>query len=384
MNHAVLGKRAHVAASYQMITNLSVDNFRCFDHLSLGALKPITIITGASGSGKTALLEALLIAAKGHPDAVVRANRVRAVPESMAIPQPLMAALPMILQGSFPILPQAFQSSWASLFGDISKPVGMTFSDSSGVERSLTIAFENSTSPASPSSMPSDGGQSKRIVFNRMIADKQEQPLYVFLNQNNQMEFSGTVSQFGPTLFYFQSTAQFSETDNVSWFSDLRVSGKADGVVDMVRSDFPFIRDLQVLSPAGATGVYAIMQDGSVRSLSLVSSGIHKMFSLYCGISDLSSGVMLLDEIENGVYYERYISLWRHLYKMTTEKQNQIFVTTHSEECLKALEPVLEEDASNVTLLRTERHENRCSVRQISGKAVRAALRGDIDLRGSI
>ena len=126
------------------------------------------------------------------------------------------------------------------------------------------------------------------------------------------------------------------------------------------------------------------MGDNSVRGLSQVSSGIHKMFSLYCGISDLSNGVMLLDEIENGVYYERYSSLWRHLHEMASATGNQIFVTSHSAECLSALLPTLENNVEDFTLLRTERTEDRCVVRHISAPAMRAALRGDIDLRGSV
>ncbi len=151
---------------------------------------------------------------------------------------------------------------------------------------------------------------------------------------------------------------------------------------------FPFIKNIEVLSPGGTPGIYATLADKSVRSLSLISSGIHKTVSLYCGLAELKNGLMLIDELENGIYYERYGMLWRDLVEMTTsldlEGSNQLFVSTHSLECLKSLAPVLENNIENFALFRMERVNNDCIARRISGQAMLAALNGEVDLRGSV
>ena len=45
-----------------MIDSISIDNFRCFEHLKIKGFKSINLIGGQNNSGKTALLEALLLA----------------------------------------------------------------------------------------------------------------------------------------------------------------------------------------------------------------------------------------------------------------------------------------------------------------------------------
>jgi AAA15 family ATPase/GTPase len=51
-----------------MIESLEVKNFRCFKDLHLSDLRRINVVVGDSGSGKTALLEALWICAGMGPE----------------------------------------------------------------------------------------------------------------------------------------------------------------------------------------------------------------------------------------------------------------------------------------------------------------------------
>ena len=43
-----------------MIQNLILNNFKCFDNLEL-ELKPLTLITGINGMGKSSIIQALLM-----------------------------------------------------------------------------------------------------------------------------------------------------------------------------------------------------------------------------------------------------------------------------------------------------------------------------------
>ena len=44
-----------------MLSSIVIENFRCFNHLQVKGFKSINLIGGQNNSGKTALLEALLL-----------------------------------------------------------------------------------------------------------------------------------------------------------------------------------------------------------------------------------------------------------------------------------------------------------------------------------
>src|SRR5260370_41025621 len=65
MGHSVEGQEA--PDKYQMIESLSLRNFRCFERVDLRGLKRMNIVVGANATGKTALGEALYLAAAASP-----------------------------------------------------------------------------------------------------------------------------------------------------------------------------------------------------------------------------------------------------------------------------------------------------------------------------
>jgi AAA15 family ATPase/GTPase len=141
-----------------------------------------------------------------------------------------------------------------------------------------------------------------------------------------------------------------------------------------------------VLAPGGAQqGIYATLTSGGARSLSLISAGLQKLFSVVVALADAKKGIVLIDEIENGIFYEKYASTWATLYNLSKKTDSQLFVSSHSSECLEALLPTLNIDnnADDFCLLRTERENGKCSVRHISGASMKAALKRGGELRGA-
>jgi AAA15 family ATPase/GTPase len=52
-----------------------------------------------------------------------------------------------------------------------------------------------------------------------------------------------------------------------------------------------------------------------------------------------TSGVVLFDEIENGIHYHSMSAVWGSLVKQCRKNKVQLFATTHSRECLEAILP---------------------------------------------
>jgi hypothetical protein len=187
---------------------------------------------------------------------------------------------------------------------------------------------------------------------------------------------------FGPTAFIFDSSQAYDEGDDVQWFSRLREKNQTDSIVSFFRRQFPFIKDIEVLAPTGTTGLYAIMADGSARRLTTVSRGIYKLVSILLALVETPGGIVVIDEIENGIFYENYQDVWSILYTFAVDTNCQLFITSHSMECLQGLIPTMKGNESDFTLLRSERSGNEIIIRHMTGRAMEAALLRDGELRG--
>ena len=115
---------------------------------------------------------------------------------------------------------------------------------------------------------------------------------------------------------------------------------------------FPSITDLSVQAPVAFPTIYATLRAQKKKvPISLVSSGINKFVSLLVMIRTFKEGVVLIDEIENGIYYETFPALWRILHKFAKRNRTQLFLSTHSLECIKGALDTMEEFEEDFALL---------------------------------
>jgi DNA repair ATPase RecN len=63
----------------RMIESFQLTGFRCFESISLEGLTRVNVITGTNASGKSALLAALLVAARGTPETLIFLDNMRGV-----------------------------------------------------------------------------------------------------------------------------------------------------------------------------------------------------------------------------------------------------------------------------------------------------------------
>ncbi len=77
---------------------------------------------------------------------------------------------------------------------------------------------------------------------------------------------------------------------------------------------------------------------GSDRLLPLpmMGEGMVRLLSFILRIANAPDGVVLIDEIENGLHYSILPKLWSVIGKMAKKYNTQVFATTHSLECIKA------------------------------------------------
>ncbi len=117
---------AKSAEHFQLIRNLEIENFRCFEKLVITDARQFTIVTGPNAAGKSALLEAIFLAGGNSPELWLLAGAWRG--RELQLPtQP--SGLTSILQDYF------YQF-------DVTKSLRVCFRDSRGNDRELQIGTE--------------------------------------------------------------------------------------------------------------------------------------------------------------------------------------------------------------------------------------------------
>ncbi len=72
--------------------------------------------------------------------------------------------------------------------------------------------------------------------------------------------------------------------------------------------------------------------------------GLKRYIVIIASILINRDGFLFLDEIENGIHHSQLDKLWNIILTISKEQNVQVFATTHSEECIKALVTANKED----------------------------------------
>jgi hypothetical protein len=351
-----------------MIREVKIKNFRCFSSLNLSAMPRVNVIVGPSASGKTAFLESLFISSS--PNAPTVAFQIRAFRR---------------LGTQIEISPEA--SSYVALWRDLfhmfneEQPISIEIIGSENDSRSLLVYVGESEEQIlplgkqnlSPAVMPQMVFEWKRgnqtpIIVKPRLSDK---GLSIQI---------GTAEHF--PMAFFGPNAADAPQETARRFSELSKTGDAEPIIDALRKEFPFLVGLSIEFAASNPGIFASIQGQKIKlPVGLVSEGINKLLSILIGIRTYKRGAVLLDQIEDGFYFERFPSIWRIIHQFAEDNEVQIFAATHSLECLRAMLPTVKKNEQDFMLLRAERANGHSQFTQIEGKLFEAALAQGFDVR---
>jgi AAA15 family ATPase/GTPase len=349
-----------------MIESLQIKNFRCFKNLSLGNLNRINVIVGRNSSGKTALLEAIFLAAANSPEVVLRLRSWRGIGDMIQVT----------------VARESYESIWRDLFFSQKQEAAIEISLKGSIEntRSLCISYDEQQQLALPLGQRSVGGATIiPIVF--MWASGTGEIHTVRAEIGDKGLSLGTPAPSVSSAFFASGNKQLA-IDNVLRFSELSKQNEEALVLRPIVKEFPYIKALSVELNAGTPMIYAKLPTMKEKiPITNVSDGVTKLLSILLAIATLPQGVILIDELDNGFYYDRLAAIWSVLLDFCRERDVQIFASTHSKECLDALLPVLEEHESEFSLIRMEKSDGECTAKYFQGNQLRSAIEQAVEIR---
>ena len=362
-----------------MIKKLTVKNFRCFKSLELDNLKRVNIVVGKNAGGKTALLESIKLGLDAFPGFVLWNYQLRNL--ALAFPSPPT--------------PEQFRSVFIDFFYlcNTQEAIEIFIEDSMRREASLRISFDPSRSITIQTPTVGFLPQMAPIAppttiiplsFERKSFERETDTLLASLNPQGALDFQPG-KNMGIVSGMISSSYFGGPGESAAWLSQLNIEKVSDKLIRELLKLFPLISKIAPEQPTPGLGtIYADVQSfPRMIPLSLISGGASRLFLMMLAIPQFRKGVVLIDEIENGIHYKRYSDIWKILVNLAKLYETQLFVSSHSKECLKEAIPVIKENPDDFCLLKARLKENQSLIDEsFGGEEIVAALEKNGEIRG--
>lgn len=357
-----------------MIDALSIRNFRCFEKISVEGLGRVNVVVGDNAAGKTSFLEAIFLSQMNSPEIVLRLRLWRGL--GAAEVQATRAG---------------YESFWKDLFYRHNTENQIEVNATGSVEstRRLRVYYKEDESvsiqvPLFDDKLAEDTSAIIPITFEvfsngRSTYYKPEMAPGGFKVKAG----AGAAALTSIAAFYASSFAVItSPTEAAHQFSELSKKGVGQKLERIIHQIFPSIKSLSPESDSGIWMLHCNVPELPEKvPIGLVSSGVQKLISILLGIASQRNGIVLIDELDNGFYYKILPKVWEALHRFASEFNVQLFVSTHSEECLRALPPIVRKHEDAFRLIRVERKGKSHLARVFSGKNLRSAIETETEVR---
>ena len=126
---------------------------------------------------------------------------------------------------------------------------------------------------------------------------------------------------------------------NAKLFDKISLSPDEDYVLDALRiinQDINRIRFIDTNEGRNSERIAVVTVKGSDKRyrLSSMGDGINRILTIILALLNCKDGVLLLDEFETGLHYSVQDQLWEIIFMLSEKLNVQVFVTTHSNDCV--------------------------------------------------
>lgn len=333
---------------------LEISNFRGFKYLKATNLARVNLLVGDNGAGKTAFLEAFYLLVSGHSDKPLALKTWRGM--NIAFRSNSRESL--------------VDEVYGDLFHDLEsrESVSIVGTGRGFENRKLVISHEPDELivPLTPNRKSRraqqkigkpDDAIAVPLSFRWTDEHSIERVAKVLMSAEN-VRFHGTEERL-PVCHMFAAQIPVSAEEPANMFSDLVKSRKADEFKEVFLSVFDEIKDISVASQGNSATLWADVPWATrLLPLSVISGGTSRAAAILLAITVRRNGLVLIDEVESGIFHRRQKQFSRGLLKLSEDYNTQLIMTTHSEEWIASfLDCVTDED--DVAFWRLERGPDR-------------------------
>ena len=306
-----------------MFSNIYIKNYRGLRSAEFIKLSQINLLFGKNNCGKSSVLESIfLISGQSNPTLPVTVNNMRGISSFSE------QAMTIDFYGSDPENKISIVAE-----GDVRREltVEMIRSDSHDV------SLENLHSGKSDEALLDYGLKSHYKLNGNNTQYNSE----IRLSKNKSSKGRvGIDKRYKETLLSQFIPSGFLQIPITDKFANIVKNIQEGEILETLRIIEPRIKDIQLV------GSEIMVDIGMSRRLpiNVLGDGIRKLLCIILAIFECANGILIIDEIDNGLHFSVMKNLWSTIFSAAIRNNVQLFISTHSVDMIKGLADCLSED----------------------------------------
>lgn len=284
-----------------MLQNISIQNFRCFHDAHFTDFNQINLLGGQNNAGKTALLEAiyLFVGDANHSLSIKNIHLNNLVYDIFNYRKIDLGNLYDYLG----------DKTFDNLFNsqDNTKVIKLIQIEKKIMKGDITFLdyYE------------------REIKYDKVL---------------KKLVINGKTNSFCKVTF-IPTDYKLATIDLVKSYDELEMQGKEDILLKALQTIDPNLEKIRSFA-SNPLSLYIKRKGENYLPISFFGDAMNKMAHYILHIIQAKKGILLIDEIENGIHYTHQKEFWQSLLALAKAFEVQIFATSHSLEMIKAFNEV--------------------------------------------
>jgi AAA15 family ATPase/GTPase len=355
-------------------SSLKITNFRSINNLEADDFRQINLITGRNNCGKTTVLEALfLISGMSNPQLPITINIFR----------------DLVLTSD---------EDFSFIFNELEFNQNVEIRAGINNHYRTTTIKPKYTQYISNSFIGNDEvkeiSESRKPITSTGKIMAMSGLSFEFSESNTEQKFTmeislseNTITATTPNNYKENLLCGFLNTNLSAAQLDKKIEKilvykQLNSIISIMQEVDERITDIRM----GANGmIYADIGINKLAPINIMGDGTRRLLSIVANIATSQDGILLIDEIENGFHYTSLEILWRAIIKTAKIYNVQLFITTHSQECIAALASVYNKNSDDnddsIRLYRIEKGENVHKVFKYTPDLIAAGMEDHYEVR---
>jgi len=381
-----------------MFESLDIKNYRNLKELRLSSLGKINLITGKNNTGKSTLLEAIAIyASKGNMSLIYQLLGDRGENfRQMEINKNYIDLNIKALSSLFTNRILSFKKSDSISIGSIENTI---FGLEQSYENYMGIRFVRYFDKVIQ--LPDKVNLNTLIRTERTIAEdipeNQAGEYKIGLEmRSGSSSYILSLDEDRPFRFGYKALGnnerfEYIRTRNI----DKDINGRLWDNIILTEKEGYVIEALKIIEPnteriafieenqKERTAVIKLSNTNNVVPLKSMGDGINRILTIILALVNADGGFLLIDEFENGLHHTVQEKLWDIIFKLSKKLKIQVFVTTHSEDCISGFENILNDsdNSLNGKLIRLDNVNGIIRQVEFDAKELKIASDNNIEIR---